>query len=57
MFVFLNMYPVNKPEVMISSAAQRFDEQGRLVDETSRKLVGDLLQALVAWTRRLGKSG
>jgi chromate reductase len=56
MFVFLNMYAVNKPEVMISSAAQRFDDQGRLVDETSRKLVGDLLQALVAWTGRLGTS-
>ena len=56
MFVFLNMYPVNKPEVMISSAAQRFDDQGRLVDETSRTLVAQLLQALVAWTRRLGKS-
>ena len=56
MFVFLNMHPVNKPEVMISSAAQRFDEQGRLVDETSRKLVGELLQALVSWARRLGKN-
>jgi chromate reductase len=53
MFVFLNMHPVNKPEVMISSAAQRFDERGRLVDEMSRKLIGQLLEALVVWTRRL----
>jgi chromate reductase len=52
-FIFLNMYPLNKPEVMISTAAQRFDEQGNLTDETSRKLVGQLLAALVAWTRRL----
>src|SRR5918998_923874 len=42
-FVFLNMHPLNKPEVMISTAAQRFDEQGNLTDETSRKLVGELL--------------
>ncbi len=55
-FIFLNMYPVNKPEVMISTAAQRFDERGRLTDETSRKLVGQLLVALVTWTRRLGKN-
>jgi chromate reductase, NAD(P)H dehydrogenase (quinone) len=55
-FVFLNMHPLNRPEVMISSAAQRFDEHGHLVDERSRKLVGQLLEALVTWTRRLGKS-
>jgi chromate reductase len=55
-FVFLNMYPLNKPEVMISTAAQRFDEHGHLTDETSRKLVGQLLAALVAWTRRLRTS-
>jgi chromate reductase, NAD(P)H dehydrogenase (quinone) len=53
MFVFLNMYPVNRPEVMISTAARRFDERGRLVDEASRKHIGRLLEALVAWTRRL----
>ena len=56
-FIFLNMLPLNKPEVMISTAAQRFDEQGNLTDETSRKLIGQLLVALVAWTRRLGKTG
>lgn len=55
MFVFLNMHPVNRPEVMISTAAQRFDERGRLVDEGSRKRIAQLLEALVAWTRRLEK--
>jgi len=52
-FVFLNMYPVNRPEVMISNAAQRFDAQGRLADEGSRTRIRQLLEALVAWTRRL----
>jgi chromate reductase len=55
-FVFLNMYPLNRPEVMISNAAQRFDASARLVDPTSRKLVEQLLGELVVWTRRLGKS-
>jgi chromate reductase len=55
-FVFLNMYPLNKPEVMISTAAQRFDGDGNLTDETSRKLVGQLLAGLVTWTRRLRMS-
>jgi chromate reductase, NAD(P)H dehydrogenase (quinone) len=54
-FIFLNMHPLNKPEVMIGTAAQRFDAQGNLTDETSRKLVGQLLAGLVAWTRRLAK--
>jgi chromate reductase len=52
-FVFLDMYPVNKPEVMIANAAQRFDEQGNLTDEKARELIGQLLESLVAWTRRL----
>ena len=52
-FVFLNMFPINRPEVMIGSAQQRFDEQGNLTDETSRKLIRQLLENLVAWTLRL----
>lgn len=53
MFVFLNMHPVNQPEVMIGSAAKRFDQQGKLTDENSRKLIQQLLQELVRWTRQL----
>ena len=52
-FVFLNMYPVNQPEVLIASAAQRFNERGELTDETSRELIRKLLAELVAWTKRL----
>ena len=52
-FVFFNMHPVNQPEVMVSSAAQRFDEQGNLVDQKTKELIGKLLENLVAWTRKL----
>ena len=52
-FVFLNMFPLNQPEVMIGSAATRFDATGKLTDDTSRGLVRKLLENLVAWTRRL----
>jgi chromate reductase len=51
--VFLNMFPLNSPEVMISNAAERFDADGNLVGDKSRELVAQLLQSLVAWTRRL----
>jgi chromate reductase len=50
-FVFLNMYPLNRPEVMISNAAQRFDDKGNLKDEDTRNVIRKLLEALVAWTK------
>jgi chromate reductase len=52
-FVFLNMHPVNQPEVLIANAAQRFNERGELTDETSRDLIRKLLSELVAWTKNL----
>lgn len=54
-FIFLNMYPVNQPEVLIANAAQRFNDNGELTDETSRELIRKLVAELVAWTTRLGK--
>jgi chromate reductase len=54
-FVFLNMYPVNQPEVMIANAANRFDDQGSLVDKDTREFIRKLLVSLVDWTRRLAK--
>lgn len=56
MFVFLNMHPVNQPEVMIANASDRFDDQLRLKDEKSRELIGKLLANLRDWTRRLANS-
>lgn len=53
MFVFLNMFPLNQPEVMIAGAMQKFDGQGGLIDEKARTLVRQLLQGLVDWTLRI----
>jgi chromate reductase, NAD(P)H dehydrogenase (quinone) len=55
-FVFLNMFPINQPEVMISNAGERFDAQGNLKDEMTKKLMRQLLQSLADWTRRLAQS-
>lgn len=52
-FVFLDVHPVNKPEVLVSRAHEKFDAEGRLTDEPTRKIVGELLVSLEAWTRRL----
>jgi chromate reductase len=54
-FVFLNMLPVNQPEVMLGNAATRFDADGNLTDATSRDLIRQLLTNLVAWTQRLAR--
>jgi chromate reductase len=55
MFVFLNMYAVNQPEVMVSNAHKHFDEAGKLTDETAKKLIRQQLEELVSWTKRLQK--
>jgi chromate reductase, NAD(P)H dehydrogenase (quinone) len=50
-FVFLNMDAVVQPEVAIGNATQRFDEKGNLTDETSKKMIRQLLENLVAKAR------
>ncbi len=52
-FVFLNMHPINRPEVMLSQAANNIDANGKLTNEETRTLIRQLLEALVAWTNRL----
>ena len=54
-FVFLNMFPINQPEVMISNATARFDQDGNLTDEKTKDLIRKLLQNLMEWTRRIGQ--
>lgn len=53
--VFLNMYPVQQPEVMIGNAAERFDAAGNLTDDPTKEHIRRLLQSLVDWTRRIGQ--
>ncbi len=52
-FVYLNMLPINVPEVMIGNAGARFDKEGNLTDEKTKDLIHQLLQNLVEWTRRI----
>ena len=53
MMVFLNMFPINQPEVMIGNASERFDAAGNLTDEATKEFVRQLLQNLVEWTSRI----
>ena len=53
MFVFLNMFPINGPEVIVTFAQDKFDSQGKLIDENTQKFLRQLIQNLINWTRRL----
>ena len=55
-FVFLNMHAINQPEVMIGNAAERFDAEGNLTDDTTKDYIRKLLRNLVDWTRLLAQS-
>jgi chromate reductase, NAD(P)H dehydrogenase (quinone) len=52
-FVFLNMIPVNQPEVMVPLAQEKVDKDGKVTDPKTRKKIGELLESLVAWTKKL----
>jgi chromate reductase len=41
-----------QPEVLVARAAEKFDGQGRLTDEATRKIVAQLLQNFLSWIRR-----
>ena len=53
----LNALVMNTPSVMIGQAAQKFDGQGRLLDEKTRETIAKFLQSLAEWTRRHGPGG
>ena len=52
-FVFLNMQPVNRPEVMLSDAYHNVDADGKVTNEQTHQLIRQLLEALAAWTMKL----
>ena len=52
-FVFLDALPVNKPEVFIALAQNKFDQNGELTDEATGTFIRKHLEVLAAWTRRL----
>jgi len=51
--VFLNMFPINRPEVIVGMAAQKFDAGGRLTDQHALRFIHDHLVELVRYTKVL----
>jgi chromate reductase len=51
-FVFMNGYVMNRPEVMIAAAHNKFDAAGKLTDQPTRDFMAAYLVALQAWIAR-----
>jgi len=51
-FVFLDVTPLNVPEVCISTAQNKFDQAGNLTDEATKKFLSSYLQLLVDTTSK-----
>src|SRR5256885_13603509 len=49
----LNMYPINRPQLMVPNAKDKFNEVLQLIDEESRQTLRDVLSCLVDWTLKL----
>jgi chromate reductase len=53
--VFLDMHPLNKPEVFANAFANTFDANGNLTDVKIQENVKAQLDALVSWSAQLKK--
>jgi chromate reductase len=51
--VFLNVFPINKPEVLIAQAQTKFNDKGELTDEATKKVIKEHIEALAAFARKL----
>ena len=51
--VFLNMHPLNRPEVLVNQVQGKFDEGLNFIDETGRRFMRQELEAFAVWIERL----
>ena len=54
-FELTNSYALPQPEILVYRAHEKFDEQGRLTDETTRRYLGQFLTAFATWIRRVAQ--
>jgi chromate reductase, NAD(P)H dehydrogenase (quinone) len=50
-FGFTNTYAMLQPEVLVARAHEKFDPEGHLMDEVTRKFLGQYLATLLGWVR------
>ena len=52
-FVFTNTPVMPQPEVLVARAREKFDAEGRLTDESTRKFLAGFLERFITWIVRL----
>lgn len=55
--VYINVYPLNKPEVIVTFAAEKIDSSGTVTDGKTRQKIYELVESLATWTKRLSGNG
>src|SRR5687767_9199343 len=56
-FNFTNTYAMLQPEILVGRAHEKFDAEGRLVDETTRVFLAKFLASFHAWVMERRPSG
>ena len=52
-FVFTKTTVLPQPEVLVAHAPQKFDSEGRLIDDMAKQIIAERLRALGEWIYRL----
>lgn len=56
-FLLTNSLCMVQPELRVPNAGQKFDAEGELADEDTRRRLAAYIEALVAWARLVGRPG
>ncbi len=51
--IFTNMITMNRPEILVQKANEKFDKEGNLTDESTREHVKKFLIAFADWIKRV----
>lgn len=51
-FEFTNSYCMPQPEILVNRAHEKFDDNGNLTDEATRRYLGKYLEALYHWVNK-----
>jgi chromate reductase, NAD(P)H dehydrogenase (quinone) len=51
-FEFTNSYCMTQPELLVARAHEKFDADGVLIDEETKRYLGRWIEAFAAWVRR-----
>jgi chromate reductase len=51
--VLFDIHVMNRPEIMVTFAENKFDGNGRLTDEKTREKIRELIENLVSFSKRL----